>query len=258
MKKMFLVGILLPIMLITFMSFENKLDLESVSFTSEIIELVVEEHQETILSEEVKDPEKNDNLLVKQDKVPSSNEKNFESSKKKNEVEENQSISKKEIRTEEKKSTSSQETKVEDKKEEKSKTDASSSEKEQENQLPKEVIKGICNLSNHEFKGYLENYKKINPNSIIFNSLNEAIAYGELAAKKYGYAYEYDPMPQKFSGSSCEIEFWHVELYITRKECDNNPKIYLPETPKEKLIDEISYLKKLGYNCGTKKWIPIS
>ena len=255
MKKIFLAGILLPIMLMTFMSFENKLDLESVSFTSEIIDLVVEEHQETI--EEVKDPEKNNNLLVKQDKVPSSNEKNVESSKKENKLEEKQSIPKKEIRTEEKKSISSQETKVEDKKEEKLKTDASSSEKEQENQLPKEVIKGVCNLSNHEFKGYLENYKKINPNSIIFYSLNDAIAYGEHAAKKYGYAYEYDPMPQKFSGSSCEIEFWHVELYITRKECDNNPKIYLPETPKEKLIDEISYLKKLGYNCGTKKWIPI-
>ena len=114
MKKIFLAGILLPIMLMTFMSFENKLDLESVSFTSEIIDLVVEEHQETI--EEVKDPEKNNNLLVKQDKVPSSNEKNVESSKKENKLEEKQSIPKKEIRTEEKKSISSQETKVEDKK----------------------------------------------------------------------------------------------------------------------------------------------
>lgn len=125
------------------------------------------------------------------------------------------------------------------------------------NQESKPVVKSICNNSNKSWNTHLNNYKKNNPSSMIFTSLTEAKSYGEYAMNNLGYGFWYNPIPEKYSDDECTIEFYAVQLYIPNNECvdsnkKGNPKLYIPATPKQSLVDNITYLVKKGYDCSGK------
>jgi hypothetical protein len=129
--------------------------------------------------------------------------------------------------------------------------------------------KGICNSSNQGWMEYIAAWKKRNSTSMVFDTLNQAIAYGEYAAKQYGYGYWRSQEPQTFDGtyyedSECSKGFYTVRLYVPSLTCGINNEynykmFYIQATAKENLIDIITYVtQKKGYKCEDRKWVPIS
>lgn len=99
-----------------------------------------------------------------------------------------------------------------------------------------------------------------------FLTYKESREYGEYAAKTlgYGYWYQQEDNPRAvYKGSSCYRELWAVQLYVPSLTCGKNDEYHyksfnLPPTPKEELIDSITYvIKNKGWNCSDRKWIPI-
>ena len=122
----------------------------------------------------------------------------------------------------------------------------------------------VCSDNDSGLVNHLSAWKKKNPNSMPFFSLKEAKEYGEYAAKNFGYGYWYNPHAQTvdgtlYIGENCYKEIYAVELYVPNTECtdkDGNKSkmMYIPATPKNKLIDKYSYLRKKGYDCGEREW----
>ncbi len=103
----------------------------------------------------------------------------------------------------------------------------------------------------------------------MFYSLKEAKEYGEYAARKYGYGYWYNPYAQQYDGTlyisnTCYKEIYAVELKTNNLTCGENDEyhyksVYIPATPKEKLVDVVTYVtNNLGWKCGDRKWTPIN
>lgn len=114
--------------------------------------------------------------------------------------------------------------------------------------------KHICTMNDAK---WATKVKWINSqNEMVFNSLEEALDYGNYAMN-IGYAYWYNPQAYHYEDATCEKDYYTVEVYIPKYECKlpdgtMNPNIYLPATPKNKLIGFVDYLVSLGYECPGK------
>lgn len=148
-----------------------------------------------------------------------------------------------------------QDTQNNDKKEETTNTTQNNNEQEsntENNNVVKE--KGICSSSDSGYNAWLNNFLSINSSSMKFDTLQDAIDYGEYGAKNYGYGYFYDTVATRYESDSCYKEIYTTRLYISRKLCENNEMMYLPRTNKENLIDVYRYLETKGYDCSGKSW----
>lgn len=114
--------------------------------------------------------------------------------------------------------------------------------------------KGICTISDSAYNSWLNNYLNQNSSSVKFDTLQEAIDYGEYAARDFGYGYFYNSNPIRYEDDSCYKEHYFTRLYISNSLCENNDKKYLPRTSKENLKDVYKYLEELGFNCSGKSW----
>ena len=129
------------------------------------------------------------------------------------------------------------------------------------------ATKTTCNSSNQGWIAYIADWKKRNSTSMIFDTLDQAIAYGEYAKRNYGYGYWRSQEPQSFDGtyyedSECKKGFYSVELYVPDLTCGANNEykyksFYLPATSKDNLIDVYTYVTlNIGYKCEDRKWFP--
>ncbi len=119
--------------------------------------------------------------------------------------------------------------------------------------------KQICSDSNIGWKNWLNNYQKENQYSYVFNTQKEATNFGAYASSNYGYGYWYNLEGNVYNGDDCKREIFMTMLYVPQNICEDengngNPKMYLPITEKQKLVDVITYLKNNGFNCGNKKF----
>lgn len=119
--------------------------------------------------------------------------------------------------------------------------------------------KGICNNSNDKWVAYLSKWKASNPTSVTFDNKADAISYGKYAMNDFGYAYEISTIPVAYEDEECKNEIWSTRLSVPQKTCvdsegNYNKQIWLKATSKKDLIDIYDFLRKQGYDCGTKKW----
>lgn len=114
--------------------------------------------------------------------------------------------------------------------------------------------KHICTMNDEKWATKVKWINK--QNESVFNSLEEALDYGNYAMN-IGYAYWYNPQAYHYENDTCEKDYYTVEVYIPKRACKlpdgtENPNIYLPATPRNKLIGAVDYLVSLGYECPGK------
>lgn len=122
-----------------------------------------------------------------------------------------------------------------------------------------------CTSNDADYVNYVNSWKQKNPNYLLFSTKEERDNYGEYASKKFGYDYDglvpLDSKNASYENDSCIKMFWAVQLYVSENVCNDNgvinPKIYLPATSKESLVDKYTYLRSKGYSCENKVYIPI-
>ena len=121
-----------------------------------------------------------------------------------------------------------------------------------------ETEKVVCSNSDPEYTSFIARYKQENPTFYIVDSLKEAKEFGENAMTKYGYAYEYNSIPEMFEGTNCIKEIWYVRLTVPQQECTingvYNDTMYLSTNDIYNITDIFNYLRNKGYDCGTKQW----
>lgn len=121
-----------------------------------------------------------------------------------------------------------------------------------------ETEKAVCSNNDAEFSSFIARYKQENPTFYIVDSLEEAKEFGENAMTKYGYAYEYNSIPEMFEGTNCIKEIWYVRLTVPQQECTingvYNDTMYLLANDIANITNIFDYLRNKGYDCGTKQW----
>lgn len=121
-----------------------------------------------------------------------------------------------------------------------------------------EIEKSICSNDDAEFSSFIARYKQENPTFYIVDSLEEAKEFGENAVTRYGYAYEYNSIPEMFEGTNCIKEIWYVRLTVPQQECTingvYNDTMYLSASDIDNITNIFDYLRNKGYDCGTKQW----
>lgn len=121
-----------------------------------------------------------------------------------------------------------------------------------------ETEKVVCSNNDAEFSSFIARYKQENPTFYIVDSLEEAKKIGENAMIKYGYAYEYNSIPEMFEGTNCIKEIWYVRLTVPQQECTingvYNDTMYLLASDIPNITNIFDYLRNKGYDCGTKQW----
>lgn len=198
-------------------------------------------------------PSTNNNVNIDNDKKGNEKEENnnqevlnIESNDKNNEIPKNEN---KDNKDNNKKPNTSNNSKTEEN---------SNSEIIEENKPNNEKV--VCSNSDSDFVSFLSTYKTNNPSYFVFDTLSEAKKFGEDAMIKFGYAYEYNDIPEIYNSNTCTKEIWYVRLIIPAKECaipdtgEYNDKMYIPATSKDNLVNYFDYLRDLGYDCGNKQW----
>ena len=126
----------------------------------------------------------------------------------------------------------------------------------EENQSETEKV--VCSNNDAEFSSFIARYKQENPTFYIVDSLEEAKEFGENAMTRYGYAYEYNSIPEMFEGTYCIKEIWYVRLTVPQQECTingvYNDTMYLSANDIANITNIFDYLRNKGYDCGTKQW----
>ncbi len=126
----------------------------------------------------------------------------------------------------------------------------------EENQNKTEKV--VCSNNDSEFNSFIAQYKQKNPTFYIVDSLEEAKKFGNDAMNKYGYAYEYNSIPEIFEGTNCIKEIWYVRLSVPKQECSingvYNDTMYLSANDIYNITNVFDYLRSKGYDCGTKQW----
>lgn len=117
------------------------------------------------------------------------------------------------------------------------------------NVLPK------CTNDDHEWITFVSQQRK--NGKIIFNSMEEAIAYGEKALN-YDYGYWYNNIKLTYKGKKCKRDYYYTYLYVSPDICTKDGKYnskfnVKPAFDEKNMISVINYLKSLGYDCGNKE-----
>lgn len=112
-----------------------------------------------------------------------------------------------------------------------------------------------CSDKDSEWISFVEQQRK--NGKVIFNSMQEAINYGENALN-YGYGYWYNNIKLTYRGKNCTRDYYNTYLYVPPKICikngEYNSKFNVKPAFNEKnIISVIDYLKSLGYDCGNKE-----
>lgn len=112
-----------------------------------------------------------------------------------------------------------------------------------------------CDKNNAEFVTYVENYKnsyasknaefaKKEAYTMFFYTKKESDDYASYASR-LGYAYEGSSIP--YENSTCKGKLYTKVLVIRAYNGKTfNPEVYIPATPKDKLISAENYLSKQG------------